>query len=294
MIGWALHHCVALSWVDGMTLPPGALGRSPRPETTIDPRQARLAAEIERLRCAQGAILAAAKPRIRTPLARLQGYAAILGELARAEAVDAETVRRLVKRVSMGTDELCLAIECVLDGARVSLNGADYEMVPLDLAIPLGEALRGLASLVERRELAVRVEGLGGLPKIEGDGQHLMRAWRDILGYVLVNTASAGSIQLDASALDGELATEFDECGGFVRIRVAGSPAVIEEGEGFLAQRARQAIGKKVARNSAGDAERGLVLAKEIVEQHRGRLWAERESRRGPSLQILLPVWSGG
>jgi signal transduction histidine kinase len=274
-----------------MTLPPHAIGPSRAPETTAESLWDRLLAERARLRSAQDVLLAAAEPRIRNPLARLQGYAAILDELACIEVVDVATVKSLVKRISAGTDELRLAIDCVLDGARVYLNGTDYEMAPLDLAVPLGEALRGLASLVERRELAVQVEGLSGLPRVQGDGKHLVRAWRDILGYVLVNTASAGSIRLNASALDGELeAIDADMRQGFVRIQVAGSPAVYEPNGDSLAQRARRAIGGEAERDPGRDAERGLLLAREIVEQHRGRLWAER----GPLLQVLFPVWSGG
>ena len=63
---------------------------------------------------------------------------------------------------------------------------------------------------------------------------------------------------------------------------------------GELAQRARRAIGGDGVRAGAQRAERGLVLAQEIVEQHMGRLWADRRDTRGTSLQVLLPVWSGG
>jgi signal transduction histidine kinase len=111
------------------------------------------------------------------------------------------------------------------------------------------------------------------LPVIRGDRDRLTRAFANILINAIKFT-SEGRISVAAQVRDGELLTSVSDTG-------IGIPenAIDKIFDRFY----------KVDTASSGTGL-GLPMAKEIIEMHGGRIWAESKEGRGSTFSFTIPV----
>lgn len=245
---------------------------------SAESRRQRLDEAQDRLRAAQSTFLSASTTRIKSPLVRLQGYARMLDELSKDGTLAPDQARALIKRIALGTDELRRAVESSLDSAAVEANSIDLDLQPLSPSEPLTVALQDLRSLIVRRGAVIRISGMDSLPSILGDPRQLRKAWADTIGHALVYTVPGGWIRVVGQVLDIE--SEADEPGGahsIIQINITGSPLA-----------GRQDAASPSSELPEPSVDRGLAVAKGIVEAHGGRLWVENGHNEGSAESICL------
>jgi signal transduction histidine kinase len=144
--------------------------------------------------------------------------------------------------------------------------------------VNLGELVEGLVAgarpLAEHKGVALRTRGLAGLPPLCVDPDALEKVVVNLLGNALKFTESGGSIEVDATPL----------ADGGVRLTVADTGCGVPPEE-------LERIFDRFAQVDASSTRRyegtgiGLSLARELVELHGGRIWAESD---GPGLGTRL------
>ncbi|MDP3981876.1 MAG: ATP-binding protein, partial [Chlamydiota bacterium] len=77
--------------------------------------------------------------------------------------------------------------------------------------------------------------------------------------------------------------------GLFVHLMVKDTGMGIKEEEMSRLFHSFQQFGTPMT-NKFGGSGLGLAISKEIVEHHKGRIWAESEYEKGTTLHVLLPV----
>ncbi len=144
------------------------------------------------------------------------------------------------------------------------------------------ELVAGARPLAEHKGVALRTQGLAELPPLCVDPDALEKVVVNLLGNALKFTEAGGGIEVGAAPL----------ADGGARLTVADSGCGIPVEE-------LERIFDRFAQVDASNTRRyegtgiGLSLARELVELHGGRIWAESDGPgRGARMQVELPAGS--
>jgi two-component system, OmpR family, sensor kinase len=234
-----------------------------------------MADRVERLVRSERQLLADVSHELRTPLARMRVALdlAAEGDLARA--------RTYLEEIRADADELERVVDDVLAAARLEVWAGGGE-VPLRrqrvaASEVVGRAAERFRQAHPGRVLEERLEE--GLPEVEADPALLRR----VLDNLLDNAASyseppAPVVVAVARGAGGSLQVEVRDRG--IGVDAADLPRVFTPF--FRTDRSR-------ARRTGG-VGLGLVLAKRIVEAHRGAIAFESEAGKGTTVRFTIPA----
>ncbi|MFC1637779.1 ATP-binding protein [Candidatus Margulisiibacteriota bacterium] len=185
-----------------------------------------------------------------------------------------------VKAIERQTDHLLSLIDSILDVARLE-RGISLELKKEPVSLPV--LLEGLKE-VERSQLEARKVKLeiglpGDFPTIMADPAKLRRLLTNLIGNAIKFTPEGGWIKV-VGAREG----------GAVRLEV------VDDGVGVDKNNLEKMFDKfyqvdSTYTRAAGGAGLGLAIAREIVEAHGGKIWAESEGTgKGLRICFTLPV----
>ena len=214
---------------------------------------------------------------IRTPLTAILSYADLLTrpDLSQELQVHAiETIQRETERVSnLATQFLDLAR---LESGRISMARD---------AIPVAELVQSAVDVIlpqaiqQDRELQVTLEP--DLPTTIGDRARLHQVLLNLLSNAVKYTAPGDRITITATAAEDAFQISVADTG----------PGIPESQTPMLFQKFKRLPGTEDNTTGTG---LGLVVAREIVEAHQGRIWAESEFGKGSAFHVRLPVLAPG
>ena len=218
--------------------------------------------------------VAIASHELRTPLTAIKTTAQLLlNEFEHGLVEPAKAVRRL-QRVNAMSDRLSLLITELLDVTRLRTGQIELRLEPLDLYQLTQQVVDEFGP---QWPLVLTVEG--SLPSIRADPFRLQQ----VLANVLQNA-------IKYSPAGGEIGVSLRAHAGGVLVKVS------DHGMG-LPPDALKTIFEPFGR--ASNAQRshlpgmglGLYIARRIVEQHGGRIWADSAGEgRGTRINIWLPA----
>ncbi|RHW34300.1 sensor histidine kinase [Oceanobacillus profundus] len=258
-------------------------------ETTVEERTALLHAANEKLKNANISLEHAEAERtrylstishdLRSPIAAIQNYVDAILEGIIEEEQRTEYLQIVKKRVTA----LNGLIQDLFDLAQFESGNVSFAMD----VIPIDKLFLHLCS---QFELEVNMKGLtfrseysgrigSGYPLVEVDVQRI----EQVMGNLISNAMKHSD--------EGEIALRLSlENTGEAVISIA------DEGRGIAAtdlpyifdQFYTKANGSKEAGHGLG-----LVICKEIMQAHQGRIWVESEEGRGTTFYLSLKVWEG-
>jgi signal transduction histidine kinase len=216
--------------------------------------------------------LASVSHDLRTPLATATGYLELLldglaGELAEDQRTYLDTVARSVQRLRGHIEDLLLTAE-LDDGARPPA------LAPLDLAELAAEVERELDHAARDRGVELRLDAAPA--PVSGDGGRLRRAIAAVVGNAVKYSRPGGEVTLRVFPADG---------GGAVEVR--------DDGPGIPAAELPYVTQRFFRASTAGTASGsglGLAIAREIAEQHGGRIELESGEGAGTTARLWVPA----
>jgi signal transduction histidine kinase len=233
----------------------------------IEREQARTAARQE--------FLTVVSHELKTPVAVIKAYGEVLarrGELAEWPPQD----RRVVQRIREQADRMLAMIEQLLDLRRIESGVLSLELGRFDLAAMVRRAAEVIQATTDRHRLVVDTP-----PELA------VRADRRRVEEVITNLLENA---VKYSPAGGRIAVALCAEGGTAHLAIA------DEGIGISPQELDR-IFARFYQVGAGTYDKGhlglglgLYIAREIVESHGGRIWAESEPNRGATFHVLLPV----
>ena len=215
---------------------------------------------------------------LRTPLSTISLLAETLGRDAEAagEAVPAKMRDRIAK-IEVETGHLVQMVNELLDLARIESGGPLLLLDDVDMGRVVAESTERLRSFAERQGLRLVVDVPDDLPRVRGDEARI--------GQVVVNLVHNA---VKFSDEDGDVG---------VRVRNDGSELVVSvEDHGIGIPKADQArIFERFykvdrARVRGGGTGLGLSIARNVLQQHGGRIWVESEEGEGSTFSFALPI----
>ncbi len=210
---------------------------------------------------------------LRTPLTSIRGS---LGLLASGVfgALSEEGDRMLTIAVS-NTDRLVRLVNDILDLERITSGRSVMELRDADLAELVRTAVAALQGQSDQARVTLDVRAPALLLRVDSD--RIVQVLVNLLGNAIKFSPSGGTVSIDLRRDGDDARIEVTDRGRGI------PPADLER----IFERFQQ-VDATDAREKGGTGL-GLPIARSIVEQHGGRLWAENRKGDGATFCLVLP-----
>lgn len=206
---------------------------------------------------------------LRTPLGFIKGYSTSL--LREDTSWDAETQKEFLTIIDEEADRLSLLIENVLESARLQSKTLPLRFQPLRLDAVVRDVTARIRS--RYKDLDVTLDLQSSIP-IQADGVRIAQVFENLYTNA-VKYAPGSPVFVGLKQKGRSLVVTFTDHGP--GIPPESLPLIFER---FYRIRTEKATGTGL----------GLYICKQIIEAHRGKIWAESNANQGTTFFIQLPI----
>ena len=233
--------------------------------------------EQRRLDDARREFVANVSHELRTPLTNIRSYTETL--LDAAGDIPLDTEKQFLGVISSESERMARIVTDLLTLSKLDYGRMELRMTRFSLADMLHNVANAMKLTAEDSGHELAVDTPDGLPQIVGDRERIEQVVVNILSNAVKYTPSGGHIRLSACAVPGNRVRITVEDDG-VGIPAADVPRLFERF--YRVDKARS--------RAAGGTGLGLAIAKEIVEQHEGKIALASEYGKGTTVTITLPT----
>ena len=210
---------------------------------------------------------------LRTPLGFIKGYSTSL--LREDTSWDQDTQREFLTIIDEEADRLALLIENVLESARLQSKTLPLRFQPLRLDAVIRDVVLRIRS--RYRDLDVSMD-FQSAPSIHGDGVRLAQVFENLFTNA-IKYAPKAPILIGLKQVEKRLIISFTDRG----------PGIPTESLPLIFERFYRVRNNEKTVTGTG---LGLYICKQIIQAHRGKIWAESNPGQGTTFFIELPVTS--
>ena len=210
---------------------------------------------------------------LRTPLGFIKGYSTSL--LRQDTNWDAETQREFLIIIDEEADRLALLIENVLESARLQSKTLPLRFQPLRLDAVIRDVVQRIRS--RYKDLDVNMDIQSTL-SIHGDGVRLAQVFENLFTNA-IKYAPKAPIVIILKQVEKKLVVAFTDRG----------PGIPQESLPLIFERFYRVRTNEKTVTGTG---LGLYICKQIIEAHRGKIWAESNPGQGTTFFIELLITS--
>jgi signal transduction histidine kinase len=190
---------------------------------------------------------------------------------------DPETQKEFLTIIDSESEHLCGLIESLLDMSRIESCHFDINKAPMSLRDLIQGVVHGFHNTANGKNIALTEDIPAALPEIEADEGRLRQVMVNLLGNAIKFSKDGGKITVKAEAEDGKVLVQVTDCG--IGIPEASMEHLFErfyQGDGSITR-------------AYGGSGLGLYIAKQIIEAHGGRIWAESKPGKETTLFFIIP-----
>ena len=206
---------------------------------------------------------------LRTPLGFIKGYSTSL--LREDTSWDPETQKEFLTIIDEEADRLSLLIENVLESARLQSKTLPLRFQPLRLDAVLRDVSARIRSRYKELDVSLDLEPSA---TIQADGVRIAQVFENLFTNA-VKYAPDSAIIVGLKQVGLAMIVTFTDNGP--GIPAESLPLIFER---FYRIRTEKATGTGL----------GLYICKQIIEAHRGKIWAESTPGQGTTFFIELPI----
>ncbi len=207
---------------------------------------------------------------LRTPLGFIKGYSTSL--LRDDTSWDEQTQKEFLTIIDEEADRLSLLIENVLESARLQSKTLQLRFQPLRMDAVLRDVV--LRVRARHKNLDVSTD-LDSVPPVYGDGVRLAQVF-DNLFTNAIKYAPGAPIVILLRQVDQNVLISFIDHG----------PGIPADSLPLIFERFYRVRGEKTVTGTG----LGLFICKQIIQAHRGKIWAESTPGQGTTFYIELPI----
>ncbi|MFO7678021.1 MAG: PAS domain S-box protein [Thermoplasmatota archaeon] len=209
---------------------------------------------------------------LKSPVTPIKGYL----ELIESDKTVDEKIKKWARIGLRNADRLLLLVNDILDVSRLDTDTMRFNMEKIDTVQILENALEDIQPIIQHKKLKLIKKFPDTLPKIFADKYRLSQVLKNLLGNA-VKFTDYGSITLKAWHKDNSL---------FISIEDTGIGISNSELEKIFTKLYQAYTGEDRKNEGAG---LGLYICKEIIQKHRGKIWAASQIGKGSIFTIQLP-----
>ena len=233
--------------------------------------------EQRRLDDARREFVANVSHELRTPLTNIRSYTETLLDAAGDIPIDTE--KQFLGVISSESERMARIVTDLLTLSKLDYGRMELRMTRFSLSDLLQKVANAMRLTVQDNGHEMIVDAPGTLPSIVGDRERIEQVVVNILSNAVKYTPSGGHIRLSAFVpAENRVRITVEDDG--VGIPAADVPRLFERF--YRVDKARS--------RAAGGTGLGLAIAKEIVEQHEGKIALASEYGKGTTVTITLPT----
>ena len=233
--------------------------------------------EQRRLDDARREFVANVSHELRTPLTNIRSYTETLLDAAGDIPIDTE--KQFLGVISSESERMARIVTDLLTLSKLDYGRMELRMTRFSLADMLRNVANAMKLTAQDSGHELQVDTPDDLPAIVGDRERIEQVVVNILSNAVKYTPAGGHIRLAACTVPNN------------RVRIT----VEDDGVGIPASDVPRLFERfyrvdKARSRAAGGTGLGLAIAKEIVEQHEGKIALASEYGKGTTVTITLPT----
>ena len=209
---------------------------------------------------------------LRTPLAVLMGYAAVMQD--QIEGIQKDYLDIIIRNAM----RLRNLIDDLMNMRSIAIGKVQLAIAPLNLANLINEVVEDMQVIAEDKQIKLKTQINGTLPTIKTDAQKLTVIFDNLISNAIKFTAQAGEVTIQTKTLDREVEIAIIDTG--IGIPVPEFERIFERFYQVQASLSREFEGIGL----------GLSIVKGFVENLGGRIWVESKINQGSRFIFTLPL----
>jgi signal transduction histidine kinase len=233
--------------------------------------------ELDKLSKSKSEFISIASHQLRTPLAAVKGYISMM--LGKTYGKAPEKMKKPLENVYNSNERLITLVNDLLNLSRLDAGKIEFNPELVSLEEMTSGIIDELRINAEKKGLYMKlVRPSNPLPKIMADRDKLRQVILNIVDNAIKYTKEGG-VTLELKKLNQEEA---------IKISDTGEGMGKEELDSLFQMFSRATAGTQLHTEGAGI---GLYVAKQFIEMHGGKIWAESEGKgKGSTFTIQLPT----
>jgi signal transduction histidine kinase len=247
-------------------------------------------ATLKMLDKTKSGFIAVAAHELKTPLTLVEGYTAMLRDLAKANDLS-KHFDIYFDGILNGTKRLQSIVSDMIDVTLIESNLLKLNFQPMWINRLFESLLLELKSVLSERKISIHLNDFDGYKLMNyGDQEKILQVFRNILLNAIKFTPDGGKIEINGRKLPGFIETTITDSGIGIEIE---DQQLIFEKFSKVGDVSLHSSGK--SKYKGGGPGLGLHIAKGIVESHGGSIWVESPgydevNYPGSTFHILLPL----
>lgn len=245
-----------------------------RTKETIDAKT-----HAEKMSKAKSEFLSNMSHELRTPMHAILNFANMANKFL--EKNEKEKVVKYLDNIHVSGKRLLGLLNDLLDLSKLESGKAEFSFASKDINQLIDQSLNEVESLLVAKKLTVKFINSEGLKSLMIDGGKVSQVLINVLSNAIKFSPQEGEI---------EIKTEEVERDGALGVNISVKDEGIGIPEGEEEAIFDQFVQSSKTKTGAGGTGLGLSICRNIVEGHRGKIWAEiRKDRSGSIFNIYLP-----
>lgn len=232
--------------------------------------------------------IAVAAHELKTPLTLIEGYAAMIGDLA---SRDNEQIHMLIQGTHTGIWRMREIVDDMIDVSMIDNRLLTLNFQPVWLNRVFNMLQADFSDILQQRKHTLEIRPFAGSDElIFADPERLYQAVKNLVSNAIKYTPDGGTITIDGRTLPGFVEVTVADTG--IGIAPENQEAIFEK-FGQLGDVSLHSSGK--TKFKGGGPGLGLAITKGIIEAHNGSIWVESEGYDevkcpGSIFHVLLPL----
>jgi len=212
---------------------------------------------------------------LRTPLAAIKESISIVMEEAAGPLNDEQ--KDFLDMSKRNVDRLARLINEVLDYQKLESGKFEFHIQENDMNEIIKEVESTMIHVAKNKGLDIELNLDNNLPKIKCDRDKIVQVLANLINNA-VKFTEIGKITIISEKSDNAIEVKIKDTG--IGIKNEDLPRLF---------RAFEQLEKGKDRKT-GSTGLGLAISREIIERHRGKIWAESEPGKGSVFHVVLPI----